>query len=108
VILDAMQAGPGNLEAALLALLAALVSAGIWTVKALMSRSDRLMESRDKQLEQSIATLVIAVDSFRKFELAEAESHHAMLTGMQALNDNMVAMKTAIDEANARGRGKNP
>jgi len=54
---------------ALLAVLSALVAALVWLVKAMQSRSDRLIEQRDKEVAKLIKTLEKAVDAFAAFEL---------------------------------------
>jgi hypothetical protein len=69
----------------LLGLIASLIGAGIWVVKSLLARSDRLIEARDKQIGVTIDTLGKAVDSFRHYQREETEAHAKILSAIEAL-----------------------
>ncbi len=57
-----------TIEQGLLTALTALIAALVWLVKAMISRSDRLIEQRDLQLGRCLDTLETAVDTFKTFE----------------------------------------
>lgn len=70
---------------ALLTILSLLVGSLIWTVKALVGRSDRMVEVRDIEVQRSLRSLEAAVDAFRKFEAHEHDIHSKLITSMEML-----------------------
>ena len=58
---------------ALLAILSALVAVMVWLVKAMTTRSDRLIEQRDKEVARLITSLEASVDTFKTFEIESGE-----------------------------------
>lgn len=93
-----------ELNSAFLALIATLVGAGIWTVKALMARSDKLIESRDKHIESAITALTEAVQAFSRFETGEVESHQQIVKALgdiaQVQASSLILLNTIIEKLN--------
>ena len=88
-----------TLDTTLIAILATLVGALIWVVKALMTRSDKLItvrdaqvtaaldaiRARDSQIESALGSLTAAVEAFGRFEQAEQETHGNLVREMATL-----------------------
>lgn len=90
------------MDQTLLALIATLVAALIWVVKALQQRSDKMIEQRNREMSaiqkrsdalmaqrdaearRSLGALESAVDAFKKFEAHEHETHRRLLDHMDA------------------------
>lgn len=68
---------------ALLAILSALVGAMIWLVKSMQTRSDKLIEQRDREVSRLIGTLEAAVGHFADFKEREDEIHGEILAGLE-------------------------
>lgn len=69
---------------ALLTVLASLVASLIWLVKAMHTRSDKLIEQRDLEVTRALRALEASVDAFRRFEIQEHETHRSLIDRMDA------------------------
>jgi len=78
-----------DLTNSLLALIVTMVGCGVWVVKALMHRSDRMIEARDQQIAQSIESLSKAVRTFQQFEKHEVETHTEIIQSLKMMNDSL-------------------
>jgi hypothetical protein len=86
-----------NMETALLAILTTLVAAMIWVVKALMTRSDRILDSRDTQIGRALDELAKAIDGFKRVEAREDQVHDALLLHMKELSQDHSDMTGRIE-----------
>lgn len=68
----------------LLAVLSALVAALIWMVKTTTSRSDRMIEQRDKDVARLITTLEASVASSQAYERNSSAAFEHMVTRLDA------------------------
>lgn len=69
---------------ALLGVLSVLVAGMIWMVKAMTTRSDKIIEQRDKEVCKLIKTLEAAVSAFKNFELEGSEVFHKLIDRLDA------------------------
>jgi len=77
---------------AVLGILASLVGALVYLVKSNSTRSDkmaewsnRLLEQRDEQLNETLGTLKDAVRSFERFEREEVDVHRQILDCVEGI-----------------------
>lgn len=82
----------------LLALIATLVSAGVWVVKALMARSDRLIESRDEQITRALDMLTRSFEAIHAFESVEDKIHLQIMNGLEAITRSQSNLCTMIEQ----------
>ena len=68
-----------GIEQALLTAITALVAAMVWLVKAITSRSDKLIEQRDKEVQRSFTALENAIKAFGEFEKTNQETASRVL-----------------------------
>ena len=80
-----------TIEQGLLAALTALVGALIWLVKAMNTRSDKLIEQRDTEVARLITTLEKAVDAFADFQTREDEAHGYILAKLREIDEHLPA-----------------
>jgi phosphate/sulfate permease len=75
----------GTVATALLAILSSLVGALVWVVRSVTVRSDRVMETRDKQVGKTIEMLRVAVSSFQSFQHGGSAAHSKIIERLDAL-----------------------
>lgn len=79
---------------AMLAVIVGLIGTQTIVIKWLMTRSDRLIENRDKMMHEALRHLSEAVDRFKEFE-KEEDAVHSLIT--ERLNGLLVAQERIAD-----------